>query len=216
MGTCLSCVGRRGSTIVGIEMVTGYSLASREEEDLHMTLHSNLVACIGGFLLGMPAFAQEFATPEPLAVAHEAIHAELEQATRVSGAVGEAATAVMDVLQPHFEKEEQYVMPQLGLLPHMTGGPLANGDVGLSADVRQELIARTERLNAELPQMLEEHRRIEAALLNLEQVATSEGYEEYAELAREIGLHAREEELVTYPTAVLMGEHARQSDGAGR
>lgn len=75
-------------------------------------------------LSGIPpvALSQEFAIPQPIAAEHEELYARTEAA---GGAVGEAATAVMEALAPHFQKEEEYALPQLGLLVNKrrTGTP---------------------------------------------------------------------------------------------
>ncbi len=53
---------------------------------------------------------------------HEELHAELVKATKAGGKIGEVAKAVARILHSHFVKEEEYVLPPLGLLP-----PLAEG-----------------------------------------------------------------------------------------
>ena len=54
--------------------------------------------------------------PKPLKLEHEELHAELITATRASGRIGVAATAVAKVLHEHFLKEEEFALPPLGLL----------------------------------------------------------------------------------------------------
>ncbi|MCL4766490.1 MAG: hemerythrin domain-containing protein [Hyphomicrobiaceae bacterium] len=157
-----------------------------------------------------PVLSVEFSIPEPLAADHKAIHSQLQAATRKTGRTGEAATAAMRVLEPHFEKEERFALPQLGLLPTLAGQPLSSGQADLTPEVRKELIARTDRLRSELPQMLAEHKEIEAALDNMEKVAAAENQQDAAALAREIRTHAKEEELILYPAALLAGEYAKQ------
>ena len=48
----------------------------------------------------------EFKIPESLRLEHDELHRQLVKAIEEGGKVGEAAMAVADVLQPHFEKEE--------------------------------------------------------------------------------------------------------------
>jgi hypothetical protein len=158
-----------------------------------------------------PSLAQEFEIPAPLAAGHEALYGRLEAATEEGGETGDAAKAALEALRGHFEKEESYALPQLGALARLAGMPGHEGDRLTEAE-RQALMERTERFRAELPEMLEEHRQIEAALAELEAAARDEGKGEIAALAREIGSHARTEELVLYPAALLMGAHVA---GAG-
>ena len=54
--------------------------------------------------------------PASLKAEHEQLHAALAKATQESGALGEAARDVARLLHPHFDKEERYAMPPLGLL----------------------------------------------------------------------------------------------------
>jgi hypothetical protein len=58
----------------------------------------------------------EFKILETVALEHEELHKQLVKAIEQDGKVGEAATAVADVLYPHFKKEEEYELPPLGLL----------------------------------------------------------------------------------------------------
>ena len=64
-------------------------------------------------------------------------------------------------------------------------------------------------LKSELPRMLEEHTRIRAAVEALRVAAVAEMAERYERLAQELALHARTEEEVLYPAAVLVGELIR-------
>jgi hypothetical protein len=84
----------------------------------------------------------------------------------LGGAVGDAAKAVADLLHPHFVKEEAYALPPLGLLV-----PLANGEVGPEM---AEVLAMTDQLRSELPNMLAEHARIVEALGRLTDAAVRE------------------------------------------
>lgn len=54
--------------------------------------------------------------PHTILVEHDALHAELERATKLPGRLGEMAATVARVLHAHFEKEEQLALPPLGLL----------------------------------------------------------------------------------------------------
>jgi Hemerythrin HHE cation binding domain len=143
----------------------------------------------------------EFNIPSPLKGEHEELHEELARATKVAGEIGDAARAVAQILHPHFVKEEAYALPPLGLLPR-----LAAGDV---TPEMADVLALTERLKAELPQMLEEHKAIVAALSHLVEVAKQEHKLEYAHFAEKLMLHAQTEEEVLYPTATMIGEYLK-------
>jgi hypothetical protein len=143
----------------------------------------------------------KFEIPHPLKVEHEELHAELAEATMAGGIIGRAAKGVADVLHPHFLKEEEYALPPLGLL-----SVLARGQV---IPEMKEALTMTDRLKAELMQMLEEHKAIVAALGILTDAAKKEKKMEYARFAEKLILHAKTEEEVLYPAALLVGEYLK-------
>ncbi len=143
----------------------------------------------------------KFIIPKPLQREHEALHDELRRATEASGEIGEAAKTLAQLMHPHFIKEDQIALPPLGLL-----GALSHGE--FSADM-SDVLALTDRLEAELPAMLEEHKTIVAALQRLQEAAERAGRSDIVTFAHELIQHARTEEEVMYPTAVLVGRHVR-------
>ncbi|OGW13786.1 MAG: hypothetical protein A2035_00505 [Nitrospirae bacterium GWA2_42_11] len=73
----------------------------------------------------------------------------------------------------------------------------------------EDVLHLTERLKAELSQMLAEHRAIIDSLLKLADVATRENKLEIAFFAKKLILHARTEEEVLYPASILVGEYLK-------
>lgn len=142
-----------------------------------------------------------FAIPSPLKLEHEELHAELVRATQAGGRVGEAAKEVARVLHDHFVKEEEFALPPIGLL-----SSLARGEVD---DNMKSVFGMTDRLKAELPKMLEEHKAVVAALEKLIVAAEAEKKPEHARFAKKLMLHAQTEEEVLYPAAVLIGEYLK-------
>ena len=171
------------------------------------------IAGVSACMIVLPALGQEFDIPKPLEAGHHELYSRLETATGAAGETGEAAQAALEALKGHFEKEETYALPQLGVLEVLAGMPGAEGRE-LSAEQKQELITRTDRFRSELPQMLEEHRKIAAALEDLQATAQAEGNDEIARLAEEIMTHAETEELVLYPAALLIGDYLEASEEA--
>jgi hypothetical protein len=149
----------------------------------------------------MHATTGQIQIPEAMRVEHAELHESLVEATRAPGGVGEAAREVARILHPHFVREEQIALPPLGLLPELAQGVVT--------PEMAAVLPLTDSLRAELPQMLEEHRAIRAALENLATVARAENQLTYARLAEKIMLHAQTEEQVTYPAAILVGEIVR-------
>lgn len=143
----------------------------------------------------------KFTIPSPLQQEHEALHDELRRATQGGGEVGEAAIALASLMHPHFVKEDQFELPPLGLL-----GALACGEC---PDGMAEVLVMTDRLGAELPAMPKEHKAIVAALRRLQEVAERAGHNDIVTFAHQLAQHARTEEEVMYPAAVLVGHHVR-------
>lgn len=141
--------------------------------------------------------------PPSVQAEHEAIHATLVEATQAPGRVGTAAQELAETLHPHFVREEQIALPPLGLL-----APLAAGD-HLPEGVVSEALTMTDALRSELPQMLEEHKKIRAAVEKLRLAAHAEQATKYEQLAEQLALHAQTEEEVLYPAAALVGDLIR-------
>ena len=97
--------------------------------------------------------------PEALKIEHEELHAQLSALSKAPGRVGEAARDVARLLHPHFVKEEEYALPPLGLL--------ATVAQGMVMPAMRAVVAMTDRLKRELPEMLAEHRVVVAALEKL-------------------------------------------------
>ena len=125
----------------------------------------------------------KFEIPKPMKIEHDELHADLVQATKAGGQPGESAKAVAKVLHNHFVKEEEYALPPLGLLVALSEGRF---ELGMA-----EVLKMTDKLEAELPTMLSEHKDIVAAF------------------AEKLMLHAQSEEQVAYPTALLIGRYVK-------
>ena len=161
------------------------------------------------------AYAQEqhmkhhgdISIPEALQAEHHEIHERLVAATKLPGPVGDAARQLAAVLHPHFQREEQIALPPLGLL-----APLSRGEY---RPEMARVLPMTDSLRAELPRMLEEHVAIAAATRRMGEVAKEANNAEVAALAEALALHARSEEQVSYPAAILVGEVVRARLAAG-
>jgi hypothetical protein len=108
-------------------------------------------------------------------------------------------------MHPHFVKEEEYALPPLGLLTPLSQGrfEVAMGDV----------LTMTEKLKAELPTMLAEHKQIVTGLGKLVEAAKAEHNTDIVRFAEKLILHAQTEEQVSYPTAILVGEFVKSKLG---
>lgn len=137
--------------------------------------------------------------PDCLRAEHEELHAQLMKATKEPGALGETAREAARLLHQHFVKEEQYAMPPLGLLVKLAWGPVTADMAGI--------LPLTRRLKAELPSMLMEHKNIMVAVKQFRAAAQQAGRDDYERFADALILHARTEENVLYPAAIVVGEY---------
>ena len=144
----------------------------------------------------------KFTIPQTLQSEHAALHERLRRATEAGGEVGEAAKTLARLMHPHFVKEDQFALPPLGLLV-----ALARGETNAEMAAVLEL---TDRLEAELPQMLEEHRGIVEALSKLREAAARAGHDDIVTFAEALVEHAQTEEAVMYPAAILVGQVVQQ------
>jgi hypothetical protein len=147
----------------------------------------------------------EFLIPEPLKTEHAELHADLMDATRAGGRVGEAAKEVAKRLHSHFVREEEFALPPLGLLATLAKGTVVPG--------MSDVLVLTDRLQVELPGMLAEHKEIVAALGDLVAAAKAENKPKHAGFAEKLMRHAQTEEEVLYPAALLVGRYVKLSHG---
>lgn len=139
--------------------------------------------------------------PEPLKVEHDALHSELVKLTELTGEVGRAARKVAEMMQPHLLREEEYALPPLGLLRAVADGKVTEEMRGV--------VALTDRLRANLPQMLAEHHAVAGALDKLAIAGQNERHMEAVRFAEALKAHHETEEQILYPAVVLIGEYLK-------
>ncbi|HEY9246967.1 MAG TPA: hemerythrin domain-containing protein [Candidatus Methanoperedens sp.] len=144
--------------------------------------------------------------PRPLKLEHKELHGELVQAIRTPGQIGKAAQRVAKILHPHFLKEEEYALPPIGLLKILTKSKV-------SKDMK-EVLVMTDKLKKDLPNMLREHKSVVAALKKLVAAAKKEKRHDIVHFAAKLMLHAKTEEEVLYPAAILIGEYVKTRLGS--
>ena len=138
-------------------------------------------------------------TPSSIAAEHRELHETLEKASKEGGPVGSAARELEAALSPHFRREEQIATPPLGLLPALA--------TGQATTEMRAVLPMTTALQRELPKMLREHQAIRAAVGKFRAAADSAGRGEYVRFSDDLAAHAREEEEILYPAAILVGRY---------
>jgi hypothetical protein len=140
------------------------------------------------------------AIPASLSLEHRELHATLDALTKLPGTTGMAAFRAAELMHEHFKSEEAFAMPPLALLR-----PLAEGERVPAA----EAMAMSDRLKADWPIMLHEHKAIREALALLAVEARVENRPEALRFVDELRRHAQQEEEILYPAAILVGEYLK-------
>ncbi|HET6618201.1 MAG TPA: hemerythrin domain-containing protein [Gemmatimonadota bacterium] len=139
--------------------------------------------------------------PPSIREEHASLRRALDEGSREPGAIGDAVRALAARMEPHFVKEEGLALPPLGVLPALaTGEAIADPN---------RIVNIATRLESELPTMLEEHRAIGEAVEALLAAAEAEDRPDMAELGEQILHHARSEEEVSYPAAIIVGRYLK-------
>lgn len=144
----------------------------------------------------------DFKIPESVKTEHEELHAQLAKATGLDGPVGDAARSLARALHEHFVKEEEVALPPLGLLL-----PLSQD---LYSHDMDQATGLSDRLKEEYGQMIKEHGEIISEAKKFIEEAQKEGMSEYVQFGKDLLNHARMEEEIFYPAAILVGEYIRQ------
>ena len=143
-------------------------------------------------------FAGKPEMPASIKKEHEYLLHEVGKIALLEDSTGKAAVKLMDLMQHHFQEEENYVLPPLGLLPS-----LADGKMPIQS---KEIIGLTEKLKAQLNHMRAEHQLIKAYMDEVMQAAAGENHPDVFSVGKEISKHAATEEEVYFPAAILIGE----------
>jgi hypothetical protein len=144
-----------------------------------------------------------FGIPTIMMEEHEELHDELKRAIMVRGAVGKAAKHVAEVLHPHFEKENKLALPIIGIARELGEGK-SSGDYSKAGEL-------FERFRPEYENMLKEHAEIITALEKLEVAARKTKNRSVLKFAHRLKLHAKTEEVLTYPAVLMAGTLLKES-----
>ena len=156
----------------------------------------------GGRLSGSAGKHPSLLIPPAIQAEHKELHEKLRELTCMRGRTGNAAIEVEKLLEPHFVKEEQLALPPLGLLADLSSGQMPPDSAAI--------IRMTDHLKREMPQMLAEHKKVVAALQQLQEAANAEDNPQGVQFAKALAAHAALEEQVLYPSALLVGRYLNE------
>lgn len=140
-------------------------------------------------------------TPKAIKNGHENLCSELKSLINYGGKIGENAKLLKDDMFAHFEKEEKYALPPLGLLLAISEG---NWQIG-----SEEAIEMAEMLKSKLAELKLEHENISGILNNLKIAAEEENNRNAKEFVKELLLHIEIEDQVLYPATILIGNYLK-------
>ncbi|MDG7007537.1 MAG: hemerythrin domain-containing protein [Nitrososphaerota archaeon] len=139
--------------------------------------------------------------PESIKEEHEELFAGLRSLAYARGPTGKAVKELLEVLEPHFEKEDEVAMPLLGAVAYISKRETGDG--------LDKVILLQERLASELDSMLLEHKAIGDLIVSAKAAAKKEKNADALALLQALEHHAKIEEEVLYPAAILAGVAAK-------
>jgi hypothetical protein len=113
-----------------------------------------------------------------------------------------AAQKAVTFLKEHYAKEQQYVLPPLGLLPL-----IAKGEI--SKDM-ETAIAMADRTKSALSDFQNDHAKITELMNELITVGRKKKNDELVRLATRVAAQSLNDIEVNQPTTILIGDYLRQ------
>lgn len=149
----------------------------------------------------LPARGEEIYlhAPETLRFEHDQLHQDLENCSKLDDEVSKAAKKLQLLLRSHLYKEEKYALPQLGVLNEIVEGEKKVNAV--------EVAKLSQELENEMPLILAEHKAVVKALEDLAEAGKRENKPEVEYFVKHLRMHAKYEEEVFYPAAILAGKY---------
>lgn len=139
--------------------------------------------------------------PSSMEREHEEIWQLLLRVQHLSGKTGNIAEKMAKGLKAHIDREEALALPLLGILQDLANGKLKNG-------VAKRATILGVQFQKEYQGMIHGHREIHKFLESLKKVGSDEGHLTAVRFAEALEKHAKEEEEVLYPAALLAGKMA--------
>jgi hypothetical protein len=164
-----------------------------------------VIVGIAGF--GAPALAQGQAHvgPQALVNEHRVIERNLGAVAHEHGRVGTAAQRVLAIIVPHQRREEEFVLPLLGLVDSIV-------DRGVTQDMAWA-VDMSSRTKAERATFYDEHTKLVAALDDLAAAGRRQHDRRLVAFCESVAAHAVDDNEVLIPTAILVGTYIAEKLG---
>ena len=147
-------------------------------------------------------WSSKLPTPASLRLSHDDARAGFVQATMQGGETAVAARQLARMCLPHFELEETFAFPTLGLLPNLMKG--------LDRSEMLQILPLISDFSAKHSALDKQHESIQSAIDTLLRISYKEGNKDTAEFAYNMRVHERIEDEVIYPTVMLIGAYLRE------
>lgn len=149
-----------------------------------------------------PDFTIKPAIPSVLLTEHQYLLEKLEKVTFYKDSTGNAARRLYEIMEYHFNEEEDYAFPPLGILPGLSRSQFP--------EEREKIIMLSEKFRKHQAVMLAEHQMISHYLHQMMRAAEREGHQELKGFDSELEKHAALEEEVLFPTVLMIGDYLQQ------
>lgn len=163
--------------------------------------------CLVGF---SPVMAQQaaFQVPQSIRSQHQQIITRLEHfAESKDKDSADAAQKAAAFLKEHYAKEEQFVLPPLGLLPR-----IAKGEISKNMKPAIEMADRTKSALAEFS---DDHIKITSLMNELITAGNRNKDDDLVRLATQVAAQSLNDVEVNQPTTVLIGDYLRRRFSRG-
>jgi hypothetical protein len=158
------------------------------------------------YMIGFsPVMAQQSPSQVPQSIRHQhqQIISRLEHfAQGKDKESADAAQKAAAFLKEHYAREEQFVLPPLGLLPR-----IAKGEI--SKDM-EPAIAMADRTKSALADFANDHIKITSLMNDLIAVGKKKKNDDLVRLATRVAAQSLNDIEVNQPTAILIGDYLRQ------
>lgn len=139
--------------------------------------------------------------PSSIKATHESLLEQIHKLTLYNDSSSIIALKIEELMIHHFKEEEDYVLPQLGVLR-----ALANGQI---PEKSEEIILLSETVKSHMNHLSAEHQLITAFIKELREASAKENLPEINAFEKEIFKHSTSEEEVFFPTSILIGEYLK-------
>lgn len=141
----------------------------------------------------------EIKTPKAITHGHASLRSEFNAIIKNYPYLEKETHPLNETMIKHFNKEEQYGLPPLGLLLN-----LSEGKWELDEDA---IIKMTDALNSHIAELKEEHENISKNILGLKAIAEKENNLDLKRFINDLEIHMELEDQVLYPASNLIGNY---------